>query len=78
MDLAILQTVAQRISYAQASNSKEVRFSMAEANQLLAAIAYVTAKDNQQLNAQLTDLLLKVQQLGSMPSLPTNLSGGTF
>jgi 1,2-phenylacetyl-CoA epoxidase catalytic subunit len=78
MDLTILQTVAQRISYAQASNLKEVRFSIAEAQQLLAAIAYATAKDNQQLRDKLDDLLTKVQQISSTPSLPPTLSGGKF
>jgi siroheme synthase len=79
MDLTILQTVATRIAYAQASNLKEVRFSIAEAQQLLAAIAYATAKDNQQLREQLNDLLEKVQQLAVMPpSLPTKLAGGSF
>jgi len=78
MDLSILQTIAQRIAYAQASNSKEIRISIAESQELLAVIAYATAKDNQQLQSKLNDLLLKIQQMASSNKLPSSLSGGSF
>jgi iron-sulfur cluster repair protein YtfE (RIC family) len=77
MDLTVLQTITQRISHAQASRGKEVRLSIAEAQQLLAAIAYVTATSNQQLRAQFDELLVEIKRVSQI-SLPEVLSGGGF
>jgi ribosomal silencing factor RsfS len=77
MDLTVLQTITQRISHAQASGSKEVRMSIAEAQQLLAAITFVTATSNQQLRAHFDELLAEIKRVSQI-SLPQTLSGGGF
>lgn len=77
MDLTVLQTITQRISHAQASGGKEVRLSIAEAQQLLAAITYVTTASNNQFREAFDDLVAEVKRLSTL-SLPKTLSGGGF
>jgi len=77
MDLTVLQTIIQRIAHAQASGGKEVRLSIAEAQQLLLAITHVTSISNQQLRAQFDELLAEIKRLSTI-SLPTTLTGGGF
>jgi hypothetical protein len=77
MDLTVLQTIIQRIAHAQATGTKEVRLSIAEAQQLLIAITAVTTANNQQMQNQFDALLNEIKRLSSA-SLPTKLSGGGF
>jgi hypothetical protein len=75
MDTTILQTIATRIKHASATNSKEIRLSIHEANELLAVIAYVSAQESEDLKVAIQDFL---DQLTKIQPQIIHVSGGTF
>jgi ElaB/YqjD/DUF883 family membrane-anchored ribosome-binding protein len=73
MDTTILQTIADRIKNASGSGSKEIRLSINDANELLAVIAWVSSKENQELRAAIQQLMKMQQTVGTI-----HVSGGKF
>jgi hypothetical protein len=73
MDTTILLTIAERIKHASATNSKEIRLSIHDANELLAVIAYISARESEDMKKLIQDFVdhLNNQQI-------IHVSGGTF
>lgn len=75
MNTEIIDKIVHRIQHANATKSKEIRLSLDDANELLAAITYISNKESVELKGLIQNLLADLNTL--RPQL-VNVSGGTF